>query len=380
MNSESMVVLWIAGPPGVGKTTVAREIWSRMSAAGIPTAYVNVDQLGMSMPAPPGDPDRHGVKAAGLAAVVPGYRFAGARCLVMCGVVDTERAREHAAKVAGADVVLCQLRLDPDELRDRLRSRDWDDEQIASALNDAASLDRKAVGDIHIDTTGMSVTEVVGRVHEVLGGWPGTGVITPPEEEPMPATAAGSVTWLCGVTGVGKSTVGWQTFMQLLRQDTSAAFVDLEQIGFIESASTDGPIDHPLRAHNLAALWQSFHAGGARHLVVTGEVSEPDQLRRYREALPAAGMSVIRLDASLPQLRDRILKRGRGEGWRIPGDRLKGRDSTELNEIAESAAADALQLAEQGLGDLAIDTDHKSVTDIANTVLDAVTRSRDDSP
>src|SRR4029079_1518738 len=38
-------VLWLSGPPGVGKTAVAWEIYRRLARAGADPAYVDVDQL-----------------------------------------------------------------------------------------------------------------------------------------------------------------------------------------------------------------------------------------------------------------------------------------------------------------------------------------------
>lgn len=38
-------VLWLSGPPGVGKSAVAWVIYERLQGAGAAPAYVDVDQL-----------------------------------------------------------------------------------------------------------------------------------------------------------------------------------------------------------------------------------------------------------------------------------------------------------------------------------------------
>ena len=62
-------VLWLCGPPGVGKTAVAWEIYERLDRAGSAPAYVDVDQLGMCYPPPASDPERHMLKARNVAAL-----------------------------------------------------------------------------------------------------------------------------------------------------------------------------------------------------------------------------------------------------------------------------------------------------------------------
>ncbi|WP_416529803.1 hypothetical protein [Streptomyces coelicoflavus] len=54
MSGEPFPVLWLCGPPGVGKTTVAWELYSRLGRDGIGGAFVDVDQVGICYPEPAG--------------------------------------------------------------------------------------------------------------------------------------------------------------------------------------------------------------------------------------------------------------------------------------------------------------------------------------
>jgi adenylylsulfate kinase-like enzyme len=67
-------VLWLCGPPGVGKSTVGWEIIAQLTEAGIEAGYIDIDQLGMCYPEPVADPGRHRMKAQNLGAVVANYR------------------------------------------------------------------------------------------------------------------------------------------------------------------------------------------------------------------------------------------------------------------------------------------------------------------
>ena len=74
----------MCGPPGVGKTTVGWQIYTQLNQAG----YADIDQLGMCYPESGSDPGRHRMKTQNLSALVANYRAAGARCVVVSGVID----------------------------------------------------------------------------------------------------------------------------------------------------------------------------------------------------------------------------------------------------------------------------------------------------
>ena len=160
----SLPVLWLSGPPGVGKTTVAWELFERLGRQGLAVGCVDIDQLGMC-PEPAGDPGRYRVKARALAAVAANFRDAGAQCLVVPGVTDPGREIEP---VPNTELTTCRLRADPAELTRRITGRGGMTD-LAEALEHAEAVDL-APG-AWVDTTGLSVREVADRVlHRT--GWP----------------------------------------------------------------------------------------------------------------------------------------------------------------------------------------------------------------
>ena len=48
--SDLIPVLWLCGPPGIGKSTVGWEIFTQLTQAGIEAGYVDIDQLGICIP------------------------------------------------------------------------------------------------------------------------------------------------------------------------------------------------------------------------------------------------------------------------------------------------------------------------------------------
>jgi adenylylsulfate kinase-like enzyme len=78
VSEDTIPVLWLCGPPGVGKSTVGWAIYSQLVQSGLQTAYVDIDQLGICYPAPAADPGRYRMKARNLGGVVANFRAEGA--------------------------------------------------------------------------------------------------------------------------------------------------------------------------------------------------------------------------------------------------------------------------------------------------------------
>lgn len=178
--------------------------------------------------------------------------------------------------------------------------------------------------------------------------------------------------WLCGPTGVGKSAVGWEVFEQVRRDGVKAAYVDLRQVGFFRSPVDGGdPHNHRLKARNLGAMWRTFRAAGARCLIISGGVGHRGTrgiVRTYASPVPRATVTLCRLRAGPEALTERILARGRGRGPALPGDELKGQRVEALRLLAEEAVRDAQDLERAGVGDLCVDTDGRSVPEVAEAV------------
>jgi len=88
----------------------------------------------------------------------------------------------------------------------------------------------------------------------------------------------------------------------------------------------------------------------------------------YASALPAAQVTVCRLHAGPAELARRIALRGQGLSWPQPGDPLIGQPAAHLRRVAAESATEAEALDRSGLGDLRIDTDGRTVAEVADLV------------
>lgn len=360
-------LLWLCGPSGVGKSTVGWEIFNRLQSG----AFVDLDQLGLCYPSSADDPYNHRTKARNLGAIWPHLRAAGAESVVLAGGIEAAgQIGLYVGSVPEAELTVCRLRVDHATLRTRFLRRGWMPELADEAVAEVDELDRLDFGDLCVETDGLSVAEVARLVRDRAGGWPKPAATLPsPSSSPLPSSTADPVPVLLlnGVTAVGKSTVGYQVFTRV-RAEAKAAYADLAQLGFCRPAPADDPDHHRLKAANLAAMWPAFRDAGARCLVVTGRVNDAAALRTYAEAFPAMDLTVCRLHAGGDTLTERILRRGRGEGPTIAGDELKGRSPEHLHLVAGQTAREAEKLQSEQLGDLSVDTDHRSADDLAQLI------------
>jgi hypothetical protein len=346
----------------VGKSVVGWQVYSNLVAAGKDCAFVDIDQVGICYPPPAADRDRYQLKADNLAGTVAGFSQAGARGVIVAGVVDAQRGPRLERQLAER-VTLCRLRADPDRLLERLSERPGPVAVPDEVLEEAQTLDQTTFADWCVDTSGLSVQAVARQVLEDLADWPGSCPRSLGREpEPTLDAASGDLLWLCGPTGVGKSTISFQAYRELLAEGVTAAYVDVDQIGHCSTAVDD----HRLRARNLGRLWARFRRAGAQALVTVGPISATTSWL-YEQALPSARFTWVELAAGRHHLTRRLLTRQAGGSWAQPGDPLRGRSTREILKVAETAAAQppALQIGTS----TRIDTDTLTVTDAAHAVL-----------
>jgi cytidylate kinase len=165
--------LWLYGPSGVGKSTVGWEVFRLLGAAGLNSAFVDADQLGLCYPAFEDDPDNHRLKAANLAAAWQAYRAAGAEYLILSGyVANAEEVRLYAEAVPGTALTLCRLRASRAVLEERFLRRGWLVQYVAQTLEEADVLDGSELTGAVVETDGLSAERIAQQICGSAGVWP----------------------------------------------------------------------------------------------------------------------------------------------------------------------------------------------------------------
>lgn len=366
-----MRVLWLFGPPGVGKSTTAWEVLNVLCGEGTAAAYVDIDQLAMVYPAPDDDPYAERLAGGALAAVAAVHQRRGADCLVVSGVLNPDLMSFYVDALAAFELSMVRLTVDRVELRARMDARGVDDAGWEEVLEDVQVFDDAALETPVVVAGGASPREVARHVLAAAADAPLMGDAEPGRVGSAPVTkGAGEALLIGGTQGVGKSSVAWTAFMTLRERGIAAGFLDLRQIGF--SGRDGGPVDHELQAAVLAALWPLFQGAGAEVLLLNGPVDNPDQAQTYAAALRGTPLVWHKLTASQSALTARVLSRRTGENTaRLAGDTLGGLDAIGAHRVALGSFA-AQQRADAHSSSTTLDTSHLSVGAVAERVLRGV--------
>lgn len=148
--------LLINGTVGVGKTTIAEAVSRELALAGNPHAWIDLDALSGFWPPPWDDPFNVRVSAQCLMELSSVYAAAGARSLVLAGVVDSSEILELYRRSVGVEIVIIRLRLALDEVESRLRSRhgEYDESSLEWHIARAPILEEL------LDNSGVAMHEV----------------------------------------------------------------------------------------------------------------------------------------------------------------------------------------------------------------------------
>ncbi len=153
-----------------------------------------------------------------------------------------------------------------------------------------------------------------------------------------------------GPVGVGKTTVTAAISDLLDGVGMPHAMVDADHLRWCYPAPAHDRFHTALGLHNLAVVWANYRAAGAERLILADVVEARADVASYREAIPGAAITVVRLGASLPTI----------------ARRLAGRETGPSLEWHLHRAAELTALMERNhVGDLLIGTDGKTVAAIA---------------
>ena len=344
--------LWLYGPPGVGKSATGFELFEQLVERGERVAFVELDQIGMCMPAPTAA--RSAAKADNLLGMLDNFAEAGAYGVIVCGdIVETMRDLLTRAR---EEPVLCRLRADDDVTVERLTIRASVHYAMSSSVYESYDV---PAGDLDVTTHPLGVDEVAAEIVRRLGPWPSAPTVT---EVPAPLAPSvvddSSAILVTGPRAVGTSMVAWQVLMASVASRHCTGYLDLEQLGFLPAALQEASLATKLA--NVATCWAGFRDQGAERLVLCGHV-DGHELSAVREPMPS--LSVVALTAAPDTLLERAGRRNRQKDIWLPGDDLFGRDDAYLREVVGQAAT-----FEPEHADLVVETDGLTPADIATRI------------
>ena len=167
--NNTIPILLISGPVGVGKSAVGAEVAEVLERQGIPHTFIDFDFIRYTYPRPADDPWGNRLGLKNLAAMWKNSEQVGARNLVISYVVEDASFPEAIREVVPlGEVITVQLSASADNLESRLRGReigsglDW---HINRAKELRASLAKNPTpADFRIDTDGRTIISVAEQI------------------------------------------------------------------------------------------------------------------------------------------------------------------------------------------------------------------------
>ncbi|WP_345447811.1 AAA family ATPase [Arthrobacter gyeryongensis] len=115
--------------------------------------------------------------------------------------------------------------------------------------------------------------------------------------------------FLNGTVGAGKTTTGEALHWLLADDGISNAVIDLDELRRSWPAPATDRFNHELELRNLQAVAGNYRDVGVRRFIVAGVIEQPSEVDRYRAALGGGKLTVIRLDASIEAIHERLRNR-----------------------------------------------------------------------
>lgn len=165
---------------------------------------------------------------------------------------------------------------------------------------------------------------------------------------------------ITGPVGAGKSSVALAISDLLNAAERPHALIDMDALRACFPSPPDDPFNMALGLRNLTAVWANYRTMGAERLIVADVVETQADIDGYRRAIPGAAIQVVRLNAKIETLHRRLERRERDD------DSL----AWHKNRAIELTAL----MNERGLEDFLIDTDGKTIPEIAREIMTAIGR------
>jgi hypothetical protein len=170
---ESVPILLITGPVGIGKSSVLFEAARLLREARIPHAAVDLAQIGEAWPPPADDRWNERLAHRNLACMWSNFREAGAERLLLERVLEARSLLRHvAAAVPGAQITVVRLRAPKEIVQARIRHREQGRDPswyLEAAAYLVETMERSDIADYVIETANRLASEVAQDILRTVG-------------------------------------------------------------------------------------------------------------------------------------------------------------------------------------------------------------------
>jgi adenylylsulfate kinase len=157
-----------------------------------------------------------------------------------------------------------------------------------------------------------------------------------------------------GPVGVGKTTMVERLGDHLTERGLAHSLIDMDWLRSTWPRPTHDPYNTALGYRNLIDVARNALAQGSSRFVIADVVETPSQRLRYEAAIPGALVTIVRLTATIEEIRRRIAHRAGGDP-----------DPWETDRAAELIRIMSIN----DVGDLVIDTTGLTPRQVASDIL-----------
>lgn len=160
---------------------------------------------------------------------------------------------------------------------------------------------------------------------------------------------------ISGPVGVGKTTVSDAISEILSSKSIHHAVIDLDNLRYAFPRPSNDWFHSALGYKNLAAVWKNYKEVGTTCVIIPNVMEQRSDIEHIKKAIPGARVTVVRLQASL----------------KIIHNRLKDREKSEksLNWHLNRATQLYSQLSQAKIENFVVDIDNKTPIEIAEEVI-----------
>lgn len=325
-----MEIVRLAGPRGVGKTTLAWRLAQADAVAGRPVAFVDIDQLGMCYPAPDGDSGRWLLKEKALRRLALRYAAANVARLIVSGVALPDMPAPLNGDYPTHSI---WLEAPEDTRQERLAERGWAAEDVARVAAIGSNESSRADTDwLRVDTHDQTPSQTIAKIRSLLATSPAEMSGDHDTDAHVPPDAFRAL-WLSGPRVVGTSTIGWAVAKKAWDAGQRTGFIDVRQLGFTWNVQRD------VGASNAGALGHLFAEAGATDLVFVAPLRAC--MGEASTLLGPATITRVRVAADQSSRFTRIQCRREGRGPVLGGDDVYAASDAVIEEITAIGVTDA---------------------------------------
>lgn len=173
----------------------------------------------------------------------------------------------------------------------------------------------------------------------------------------MSATETFPVVVITGPVGVGKTTTAGALSDLLKQHDMLHTMIDMDALRASYPSPPDDRFNERLGHRNLADVTRNARVVGSTRLIVADVIESNAGKDAYREAIPDAAVTVVRLIASIESIHERIQTRdsaGSGSDAGVAWERDRAAELIAIMDAADVADV-CIDTTGRGAGEVALE-------------------------